>query len=124
MSYRQDLFNVCLGDLRRGKALEEASEKLNELVRACQDTIRNGSITIKLTIKPDKSGNGQYFVTDDISTSLPKFDKGETLLYATPEGNLQRTDPMQDDMFETRAVPTPKTISVEEKREIKSLFKS
>lgn len=93
MAYRADLFPHVLGELRSGRTSDELSEELNRLVCACRDTNKLGEITLTLKVKPNKGDNGQYFIQDTIKVKAPVFERGETLLYGTPEGNLQRTDP-------------------------------
>lgn len=101
MAFEKNLFIEVVSVLRGGKAQEEASEKLNELQRACQDTGKKGSISFTLTVDPDKGDNGQYFLSDDIKLKKPELPKGRTLMFGTPEGNLQRTNPNQHE-FEFR----------------------
>jgi hypothetical protein len=40
----------------------------------------------------------------DIKVKSPKSEVGETMFWATPEGNLQRTDPSQGDL-DLRVIP-------------------
>lgn len=93
---RKDLFTSVLTALRFGSAQDELSEKLNECVQACQNTGKAAEITLKIKIKPE--GDGQYFLEDDIKTKIPSLPKQKTLMFGTPEGNLQRNDPRQAEM--------------------------
>lgn len=95
MAYRQDLFAFTLGQIRNGKTQEELSEKLNELIQSCRDTEQKGSLTLTITIRPDKGDSGQYFVRPEIKVKKPTLAIGDTIFWGTPEGNLQRTDPAQ-----------------------------
>ncbi len=95
MAYRQDLFLETIKQLRAGKTQDEASEKLNALVQACRSTGKAGTISLKITIKPDDGDTGQYFLQDKLSITKPEFKRGQTIMFGTPEGNLQRTDPSQ-----------------------------
>lgn len=93
--YRADLALNTLKTLRNGHTQDEMSEKLNELVNACRDTNKVGEITLKIKVRPDKSGNGQYFLEDEVTSKIPKPERGQTIYFGTPEGNLQREDPAQ-----------------------------
>jgi len=97
MQVREDLFNATVAQLRNGATQIEASEMLNELVRACRDTNKVGELTLKIKVRPDGS-TGQYFLEDQISCTIPKPERGKTLFFGTPEGNLQRTDPNQKNL--------------------------
>lgn len=98
MAYRQDLFLETLRQLRSGRTQEELSEALNELVQCCRSTGKSGEIVLKIKINPDKGDSGQYFLNDEINIKKPKFERGRTIMYGTPEGNLQRTDPNQHEL--------------------------
>lgn len=93
--YRADLALNTLKTLRNGHTQDEMSEAINEVVNACRDTNKVGEITLKIKVRPDKSGNGQYFLEDQITTNIPKPERGQTIYFGTPEGNLQRDDPAQ-----------------------------
>lgn len=48
-------------------------------------------------------------VKDTIKLTVPKIESKGTVLFATPEGNLQRSNPRQDDLPGIRlAEETPK----------------
>ncbi|HSX49906.1 MAG TPA: hypothetical protein VLF09_03050 [Cellvibrio sp.] len=95
MGTRQDLFAYALQQIRNGKTQEELSEKLNELIQSCRDTEQKGSITLTITVRPDKGDSGQYFLRPEIKLKKPELAIGDTIFWGTPEGNLQRTDPAQ-----------------------------
>ena len=98
MARRPDLFISVLKDLRGGKTQDELSEKLNNLVQECRHTGKVGSLTLKVTLIPDKGDSGQYFIKDKVTEDVPQNERGQTLMWGTPEGNLQRTDPAQGDL--------------------------
>lgn len=104
MAYRADLFLETIRQLRSGRTQEEAAEKLAQLVQDCRHTGKKGTLTIKMTINPDKGDTGQYFIADEITVKAPKFERGNTLMWGTPDGNLQRTDPNQGEL-PLRSVP-------------------
>lgn len=95
MAVREDLFAFLMSQQRNGAAAIEASERLTECVNRSRDTGLTSELTIKIKIKPDGAGSGQYFVEDKIEAKLPTHLKGKTIFFGTPEGNLQRNDPRQ-----------------------------
>ena len=111
MSIREDLFNATVAQLRNGQTQIEASELLNELVLACRETNKVGELTLKIKVRPD-GATGQYFLEDQVTINAPKPERGKTLFFGTPEGNLQREDPNQRKL-DLR--------SVEEKQDVKSI---
>ena len=86
-------FTDTLNALRFGTLNDDLSESLHELTERCANTGKSGTLTLQLTLKPGKGG--QIEVIDDIKVKLPKEEKGTTLMFATPEGNLTREDPRQ-----------------------------
>ena len=95
---RPDLFNHVVGQLLNGHSQIELSKKLSECVAAVQETGKQATLTLKLTVKPVGRDTGQFEVRDLITTNKPQRDKGMTLLFGTAEGNLQRNDPNQMDL--------------------------
>lgn len=82
--------------LRYGTLDEELGEKMNELVERCEATQRTGSLTLVLKIKPGKAGRIE--ILDDIKLTLPKEEKGTSIMFVLPSGKLVRTDPRQPDL--------------------------
>ncbi|MFT7109901.1 MAG: hypothetical protein ACI843_001568 [Psychrobacter glaciei] len=96
--YRADLALNTIKTLRNGRTQDEFSEQLNDLVQACRETNKIGEITLKIKVRPDKAGNGQYFLEDQITCNAPKPERGQTIYFGTPDGNLQRDDPNQQSL--------------------------
>lgn len=86
-------FIDTLTALRYGELHDELSEKLNELVAACADTGKAGTLTLTLKLKPSKGAALE--ISDEVKVKVPKLEHGSTLMFPTPEGNLQREDPRQ-----------------------------
>ncbi len=98
-------FTDTLREIRDGDALNEISAKLNQVVGAVRETGKAGTVTLKLTIKPAGKGNvSAIFVEDMITSKLPKHDTGSTIFFPTPEDNLQRKNPAQDELPGLRSV--------------------
>ncbi len=87
-----------LRTLRNGLLLEDFADQLQELVNAVESTGKGGSITLKLDVKPFAKHGGAMVVKDTLKLTAPKIESSGTILFATPEGNLQRKDPNQDDL--------------------------
>lgn len=94
-----------LRSLGHGTFIDDASDALNKLVTAVDETGRAGKLTLTLSIKKATRGSGAMVVQDEIKLSLPKPDMRETMLFATPEGNLVTEDPRQQSL-ELKTVST------------------
>ena len=92
---RPDLFTHVLAQLDYGQTAEDLSEKLYECIERARDTGKQAKLTLTLTVKPSGRDTGQFELKDQVKTALPAYDRGMTLLFATPEGNLQRENPRQ-----------------------------
>lgn len=91
MSTKQ--FADVIQELRYGTLHDELTDNLQALVNACVSTGKAGSIGFTLKLKPGKGG--ELEITDQIKTNIPELEKGSSIMWATPEGNLQRQDPRQ-----------------------------
>ena len=103
MSNRPDLYVHTLNQLLHGATSEELSENLSNCVEAVRNTGKQATLTLKLTVKPIGQGTGQYEIRDKITAAIPELDRGMTLMFGTPEGNLEREDPRQKNL-ELKAV--------------------
>lgn len=92
----QRTFASTIESLRYGSAGDELDTALRQLVQQCKDTGRAGEL--KLTIKVRPSKGGPFEIADDITLKLPKPEKTTSLMYATADGHLQRSDPRQADL--------------------------
>ena len=92
-------FTDVIRDIRRGKVVEAASEKLAEVVRAVLDTDKPGEITLTLKIKPQGRGDNAVIVSAKLSAKAPQAELPDALFFADMEGDLLREDPTQTRMF-------------------------
>lgn len=106
-------FAEFLNALDYGAIADEATHELNELVHACTETGKAGEITLVIKIKP-VGANGQVELASDVRTKKPKAARGKSLMFATPDNNLQREDPRQ------RSLDGVKTVD-EEKRPVRAV---
>ena len=102
MSTRSRTFIDAIRVLRYGALSDELTKELQRVVLACADTGRKGTLTLKLSIKPGKAG--QLEIGDSVSVKLPEPERAVSLLFATPDGNLQREDPRQLSLEGVRVV--------------------
>lgn len=89
-------FIDTLRDLEAGHLLDELTATQHNLVDAIRLTGKQGELIIKLVYKPD--GAGQMTVKADVKAKEPQLSRGTSLFFLTPEGNLTRKDPRQQDL--------------------------
>lgn len=110
---RPDLFVSTVRDLSYGADALKASETLDKAVQRSLDTGKATTMTLKLTIKPVGNHTGQVEIKDSISCKLPELDRGMSLMFVTPDGNLTRDNPKQASMdlrSVDEATKEPKTV--------------
>ncbi|SEG15935.1 hypothetical protein SAMN05444390_1011525 [Marinobacterium lutimaris] len=93
--HRPDLFINTLSTMDYGVTANELSDDLAELLRAVQDTGKQGTLTLKLTVKPESLATGQVGIIADTTLKAPQQPKDKAFMFMTPDGNLQREDPRQ-----------------------------
>jgi hypothetical protein len=86
-------FNDTLVQLRFGELHDELTEAIKEVILKVGATQKAGKISLNLSFKAGKGG--QIEIMDDLKVTLPKEERGSTIMFATPEGNLTRQDPRQ-----------------------------
>ena len=92
-------FASMLLELNGGDVEQELSGKLTELVSAVKLVQKPGSITVTLKVKPATTGGAEVvFVTDEIKTKVPEFDRASTLFFIDDENQLRRQDQRQSTM--------------------------
>jgi hypothetical protein len=93
-------------------ALDHAGAKFSELINTVCSTGKGGSLTLKIDVKPSTAG--ALAVKADVSVKKPKGKPAESLLWATPEGNLMADDPRQTKL-------DLKAVAAEPARELKTV---
>lgn len=86
-------FTDTINALRFGTLADDLTDELNKLVSKCDETGKQGELILKLKLKPGKGG--QMEIIDEIAVKAPKEEKGTSIFFATPDGNLTREDPRQ-----------------------------
>lgn len=73
----------------------ELADAANDLVHACTETGKSGSITLTLKLKPLSGKASQIEIESDVKVKEPAMPRAKNLMFATPDNNLQREDPRQ-----------------------------
>lgn len=76
-----------------GAFLDEASERMNALVKGVDETGKAGKLVITIDVK--RASAGAMAITPHVSTKVPEPKPDATLLWATVEGNLTVDNPNQ-----------------------------
>lgn len=77
-----------------GFFIDTASDKMAELVAAVDQSGKSGKITLEVSIKKE-TRSGAMKITGKVKLSKPAEDAMESIMFATPEGNLVVDDPSQ-----------------------------
>lgn len=85
--------------------MDVAGTKFSELINAVAAHQKAGTLTLKIAIKPSTAG--AMAVKADVSITKPKGLPPESLLWATPDGNLMAEDPRQTKLDLRAVVPDP-----------------
>lgn len=97
-----------LRDLRAGQLLTDMQDQLQQLVTAVGDTGKAGKLTLTLEVKPFERAEGAMVIRDTLKLGLPKIESKGTVMFATPNGALQRNNPRQDDLPGITLATSPK----------------
>jgi hypothetical protein len=93
------LITDIMRELRRGRVLDIASERLQEVVRAVDLTGKSGEVTITLKVKPEKGGGAAKTLQPSVKAKVPEVELSEGIFFSDDSGDLHRTDPDQREMF-------------------------
>ena len=92
-------FALFLLEHARGRSHDELSAALRSLVLAVAETGKPGKLTYTLSIRPQAKVEGAVLIADTIKSTLPEFDRPESIFFATDSGDLTRSDPRQASLF-------------------------
>jgi len=85
-----------LREIRHGAMLDEAAEKLSEVVRRVFESGKAAQFRITLIVKPASRGSVRTVILEDqISMKMPEPDREVTIFFPTQDGGLSRSDPAQ-----------------------------
>ena len=74
---------------------DELADALNDMVHASTETGKTSELALKIKLKPVGGTSGQIELESDVKAKLPQPTRGKTLMFATPDNNLQRENPKQ-----------------------------
>jgi hypothetical protein len=106
-------FVDTLRDLRQGKLIDELDDHLQELVQSVQMTGGGGQLTLTIVVAPNKGTSEAVIVKDAVKLKKPEIKNSGTLMFPTPEGNLSRKHPRQDDLPNLSLAKSPTDIDRE-----------
>ncbi|WP_407715761.1 hypothetical protein ACJJWD_09400 [Comamonas testosteroni] len=64
-------------------------------MHASTETGKLSELTLKIKLKPLPGTSGQVELDTDVKSKLPQPTRGKTLMFTTPNNNLQRENPKQ-----------------------------
>ncbi|OBF29816.1 hypothetical protein [Mycolicibacterium conceptionense] len=85
-------FAVTFVQHAKGRANDEATAKLKEVVEAVKRTGKAGKVVVELTVKPVPNIDGTYSLEDKIRSTLPKEPR-KSMWFGTEDGGLTRDQP-------------------------------
>lgn len=74
-------------------------------------------MVLRIKMKPIGGKAGQMELETDVKTKLPAPTRGKTILFTTPDNNLQRVDPRQKTLDGVRDVSQESTTQRQELRQ-------
>jgi hypothetical protein len=92
------LITDILRDVRKGAAVEEATNALNDVVRAVDETGKKGSITIVLNVVPAPHGGPEKQIVVEVKSKKPIASIAPAVFFSDQDGDLHRSDPAQEEM--------------------------
>lgn len=102
------LFATFLQTQRDGLLHSELTEEFADLVQACLDLNKSGTLTLKIAVEPSGKNQATIFVKDELKVKRPE-DRPKSLFFSDGHGNVSRRDPNQIQFGEEglREVPRP-----------------
>lgn len=89
-----------LATMRNGTANDRATDELEKLVKAVQETGKKGSVTLKFNVAKLKDGDTELQVEIKVASSIPVADIPKGIYYPGENGSLHRTDQRQLSMLD------------------------
>lgn len=87
-------FQDVLAEVDGGLLLETLTKKLAEVTAGVLDVEKNGTLTLKLSIKPN--GDGKVMIDSDITAKSPNQPISTSVFFASVDGALTRHNPAQE----------------------------
>ena len=100
------LITDILRQIRKGVGVTEASEQMQEIIKAAMATGKPGELTIKLKFVPDKTIMQRNSISSapgdiemSVTSKLPKLPIPKATFFFTAGGEALRDDPDQAPIF-------------------------
>lgn len=98
-------FVDMLEQLRHGATVEDLGVHLKKLVKAVEETRKEGTLTFTLKIKPaGTEESGHLAVKDKVKITVPQHETKKTFMFAGKGGHLTGRDPRQMDISDLEDV--------------------
>src|SRR5579875_2496338 len=94
-----DEFAAVLLQHAKGRAHDEASEKMREAVEAVKRTGKDAKVIVELAIKPVPKIPNAFRIEDKVTAKIPD-DPRTSMWFADEQGGLHRNDPNQGSLWE------------------------
>lgn len=89
------LFTGALRLLEKGVLDRQLGEELQQLVEKVTAQQKQGTITLKLTVKPDDDEDQRLKIAADYAVKAPKLPRKDSIVFRHPDGALSRNYPQQ-----------------------------
>jgi hypothetical protein len=94
-------FATFLLETNKGRSHDELSRGLQELVAEVLRTGKPGSISYKVTVKPQAGNEHMVVVLDEIVRKVPRGERASSVFFVTDGHELVRNNPHQPSIFDT-----------------------
>lgn len=89
-------FREILAEINNGGLLAQLGEKMAYLVKEVTSVEKGGTLTIKLSVKPN--GDRTVFLDADVTVKAPNAPIETSVFFHKENGDLTRRDPDQDQL--------------------------
>lgn len=89
-----------LGQLNEGNTLQDLENALKQVAQDVQLVRKAGSVTLTIAVEPSGKRDDIIFLTDKLSVKRPESNRESSIWFVGEDGELERQDPRQKDMFD------------------------
>lgn len=90
-------FVDTLREINEGAFLNELDIEFHKLSQAVAQTVKGGKLVIEITMSPNKD-EISVFIDGKVKASAPKPARASTIMFFTPDFNLDRRNPRQQEL--------------------------
>lgn len=95
-------FSVILVGHSKGRANDEATKALSQIVEAVKATGKAGKVTVELSVHPVKNNKSIVRIEDKVTSSIPREPRS-SVWFPDDDGALHRNDPNQGELWDNKA---------------------